>query len=228
MNPHTLYLYRLSLFCLEILAFLVALGTRKYHNAIFKLFFFDLAFVAVIESFGMYLFTFDKPHLWILAGNANIYFTFEFTLILFIALRLFSGSFAKRLLLLALIVYYVIWVIGLFSNGIFAIPTQNMLFGAIVSTVIFLALLIQMIGKPNISQQPLFWISIAMLIFYCCNIPYFGVLNYFAKKDSEILRQLVQILFITNYLRYSITIIAFLLLKKQPRLKPALNEYNEQ
>jgi hypothetical protein len=228
MDYKILFLYRLTLVILEIIAFLVALSTRKYHNAIFKLFFYNLLFIVILESCGFYT-LYYTDYKWILSGEGNVYFPYEITLVYLISLQILSGKIARLSTGIGYAIFIAIWLATMIRNGFFVVPTTTILFGSIFGTIIFLGTLIQMIGTANITRQPLFWISVAMLVFYSCNIPYFGMVNYLATKDSGILKQLMQILFATNYIRYSLTIVSFLLLKKQNQFKPApLHEYHEQ
>lgn len=227
MDYKILFLYRLTLVILELIAFFVALGTRRYHNATFKLFFYNLLFIAILESSGFYI-LYYTDYSWLLSGVGNIYFPYEITLVYLISRQALDGKLFKTVVGVGYLLFIAGWLFGIFENGFFSVPTGTILSGSILGTIIFLGALIQMIGRANITRQPLFWISIAMLVFYGCNIPYFGMLNYLASKDSGILKQLMQILFTTNYVRYSLTIVAFLLLKKQSQLKPALHEYHEQ
>lgn len=62
----------------------------------------------------------------------------------------------------------------------------------------------------NLVKEPAFWICTALLFYYCCTFPLFGVWNLLKGLPGIILQNLNTILTILNYLLYSLFSIAFL------------------
>jgi hypothetical protein len=57
---------------------------------------------------------------------------------------------------------------------------------------------------------PEFWIATGLIIFYACNLPYTGMLNFLVKNYLDLARNLLTVLDILNLVMYSLFIYAFL------------------
>ncbi|PZF73742.1 hypothetical protein [Taibaiella soli] len=212
---------KIFLLILESIAFVTALCTFKYHNAVFRLFFFDLLFIFLLEHAGMIVGEIS-PNSRFTHSISNLFLLAEIPIIYLCALKLIPSHFFQRLASVSIALFLVLWVKNAYESKFFILPTfptMPFLFGSIFALIIFLVILIRMIGRDNIFKQPLFYFSLGMLIFYGCTIPYIGVVNYFVKKDNNILLKLVQILFVSNYIRYSLFAISYIVLARQQKAR---------
>lgn len=62
----------------------------------------------------------------------------------------------------------------------------------------------------RLDSNPEFWIATGLIIFYACNLPYMGMLNFLVKNYLLLARQLLAVLAILNIVMYSIFIYAFI------------------
>ncbi len=62
----------------------------------------------------------------------------------------------------------------------------------------------------HLRTQPEFWIATGMLIYYSCQVPYFGMLNYLINHYLLLARSLLNVLLVINTSMYLIFIYAFL------------------
>ncbi len=62
----------------------------------------------------------------------------------------------------------------------------------------------------RLDNSPEFWIATGLIIFYACNLPYMGMLNFLVKNYLGLAIKFLSILKILNVIMYSIFIYAFL------------------
>jgi hypothetical protein len=215
-----LNLLKWSVFITEYLAFLVALFTWKRHTLVFRLFFFDLLLVFINETAGLYFIYFVyKPH----AGNnlwTNfIYIVVEVWLMGMAGYLLISNKLLRKTIPWLLVSFTGMVVAYACIRSVHEAPVMCFFFASLILVGIFLYVIIQMVNMKVVSREPLFWMSIGLIIFYGCNIPYWGVFNYLLKNDLKMLQKLVMLLWVINILRYSLTTVSFLLLPKKTTTK---------
>jgi hypothetical protein len=58
--------------------------------------------------------------------------------------------------------------------------------------------------------HPEFWIATAMILFYTCNLPYLGMLDYLLKNYTALSKVLLNVLQVLNIIMYSLFSYAFL------------------
>ena len=137
---------------------------------------------------------------------------------LIIKLRLF-----KKLILYLAGIYSLFWcysnifIIDFFRKGDMIWNSYNIIFASILTLIFCVAYLYQLIEIENIyplTKYTEFWIAFAMLIFYTCQIPYFGAYNYVIVNkinirytNFDVLRSLILYL---NDLMYGTFIYAYL------------------
>lgn len=209
---------KIFLVVLEVISFMTALWTFKYHNAVFRLFFFNLLFISVLESTGLIV-GHLHPNSWFLFTIPSLFTIVEIPIIYFCALKLIPSHLFQKLMSLGFAFFLLIWIQCAYKTKLLVFPTIPFLSASIFALIIFLTILIRMIAQDNIFRQPLFYFCLAMIVFYGCIIPYLGVVNYFVTKDNSILIKLVQIIFISNYIRYSLLTVAYIMLARDQKKK---------
>lgn len=63
--------------------------------------------------------------------------------------------------------------------------------------------------------KPNFWLSLSVIIFFCCNIPNYGMYNYLYQNHPALQKSLFNITLILDFIRYPLTGYSFYLLGKQ-------------
>lgn len=213
-----LFYSKAFLVLLEIISFITALWTFRYHNAVFRLFFFNLLFISVLESSGLFVAHF-YPRANFLMAISSLFIIVEIPIIYFCALKLIPSHLFQKLMSIGFAVFLFLWVQCAWRTKLLVFPTIPFLYASTFALIIFLTVLMRMIGQNNIFKQPLFYFCLGMIIFYGCIIPYLGVVNYFVTKDNNILIKLVQIFFVSNYIRYSLLTVAYIMLARDQKKK---------
>lgn len=216
---------RLAGLGVESIAFASALYSFRYHDKAFRAMFYLLLYIVVHESVGMYINLFCSRELQRKAVAAfNIYIVTESIFIYLVGRYAATSLFFRRIIAVTTGLFFFYCALNIYFNGFFSYPTAPLLLFAVNGLVIFLGLLILQSESRTFFKQPIFYLSLGMVVFYGCTMPYYSVVNYFAKADNQILKKLAQILFISNYIRYILTTVAYIILHRQQkaaRISPA-------
>jgi len=196
-------------------AFLVGVLTIRRHNPVFRLFFFDLMLGLANETMGLVQFhVFHiKSNLW----SYDVYILIETWLMGMACYKLVSGNRLKQSIPWVLGAFTCLLVMHVLFKGVNKPPIMSLMVSNIILTCLFLYVMIQLVNTRAIGREPLFWISIGLIIYYGCSIPYWGVFSYLLKNDLTMLQRLVMMFWIINVLRYGLTTFSFLLLPKKTK-----------
>jgi len=110
--------------------------------------------------------------------------------------------------------YPLFWAIVVF--GIFGISRWNSYVSVVGSffTILFsIAYYYQLFTQSELvrlDRSTEFWIATGLILFYTCNLPYTGMLNFLVKNYLRLATQFLYVLQILNILMYSLFIYAFL------------------
>jgi hypothetical protein len=144
----------------------------------------------------------------------NIYIVPEYLFYIFFFYSYLKKSIAKRIVILSSVGYAlfafanIFWIQKMYTLNSYTIIIGNLL-------VVFLALnyFNQSLSNKRLTKetsQPLFWISVASLIFFSGSLPYFIFMDYLVKNNIAMAVALFYILLILNTFMYSLYLIAFL------------------
>jgi hypothetical protein len=116
-----------------------------------------------------------------------------------------------------LILFPIFWVIIVFF--VFGISSWNSdvyivesLFTVCMAAIFYY----QLFTAPTLirlTTSPEFWIATGLIIFYTCNLPYLGMLNFITKDYLSLAKGLLTLLQILNIIMYSLFTLAFLCTK---------------
>ena len=199
----------------EYCAFLVGILTIRRHNPVFRLFFFDLMLGLANETTGLilyYVFSI-KNNLW----AYDIYVLVETMLVGFACYKLIDNKLLKKTIPWVLGGFTGLLIVHVLLKGVNQPPIMSLMVSNIILTCLFLYVMIQLINTRAIGREPLFWISIGLIIYYGCSIPYWGVFSYLLKNDLPLLQKLLMLFWVIDILRYGLTTLSFLLLPKKTK-----------
>ncbi|MES2374870.1 MAG: hypothetical protein V4557_19995 [Bacteroidota bacterium] len=148
----------------------------------------------------------------------NIFLLVEFMFYTYFLRQANTRTWIKKIELGFLVFFPVLWVIMVFDkNGI----TQ--FHGAIIATGGFFIVCFSLAHLyflsdtkefRQISRIPEFWISIGLIIFYCCQTPYMGSMVYLVKYHLPLAKSLINLSLVINILMYCLFGYAFLCQRK--------------
>lgn len=151
----------------------------------------------------------------------NSYILLECTTYLYFFYKILLSTFIKKLIKITILILVAFWVISTFY--IFNFYTWNSYFVLIESLVLVLAAsayyyeLFTSKILITLKTHPEFWIATGMLIYYSCNMPYLGTLNYLTKHYKSLSSDLLILLNIFNILMYLLFSYAFICKTIEPK-----------
>ena len=196
------------------LALVSGLLNLKYLNRTFTIVLAQVILASAAETFG-FIFSFSSN-----TSNGvvyNIYLFLAFPLLILLAQTLLKPNKFKLALCLVLI-FNSICLIFFIKTGLYYFQNHLYVFGSLIISCLFLAVFISNINKSKFINDPLFLLSLAILVFYGSNIPVFSTINYLVAHHPHIAYNVFKINLVLNSAHYVIITTCFFLCKRQSLL----------
>jgi len=149
-------------------------------------------------------------NLWIF----NIYLLGEFWLNGLAGRILINNKTIKKVVLFLLVALTILWSINIYMEGMVSFANWCFIAASIIQIAIYFVVLFDaaLFKSQSIFVQPTFWLSISVLLFFGCDLPYFGLRNYLiGHKLNGIEHKLHTINTILSLIRYPLIAISFVL-----------------
>ena len=144
----------------------------------------------------------------------NLFVLIEFSVYAFYYYLIIEVVWIKKLIRIFSIVFPFFWLWTVFFVlGINKWNSYVIISGAVFTVFFALGYYYQILKTKKdivLFSHPEFWIATGMLVFYSCQIPYFGTLNYLIKKNLVIARSLLSVLDVIDAAMYMLFIYAFI------------------
>lgn len=213
-----IFLRSLILFFQMAAALTGLLLINKWKTTAMKLFIFYLLIITVCEIAGYYL---GQKEMYIAKGYLYKYgvLPFEFFFFSFFFFQILSSKKSRTMIAAFVILFSISWIF----ETIF-LDNQNLPFSSLsysVGNVFLLVYLFNYFNQLTDSEkilsfykEPLFWVSVGLLVFYLVSFPYYLIFNTIAKNyyRSIYLPYHLIVIFL-NYLMYSIFTFAIICTK---------------
>jgi len=167
-----------------------------------------------VEMFARHLGLSGKSNLWLY----NIFTAMEFGFYLYFFSAIYREPAAKSAALYAMIIYMVLALTNIFFiQGLNSYHTYTFMLGCVLILAFGAYYFFQLLKVPTSSQGgsltriPAFWITAGLMVYYCCDLPVFGILNYMNKMLSRsTTNKLLVVYNFMNIILYSFFTVAFL------------------
>ena len=195
-------------------AFIASLveGRRATLPAHLKIFSGLLGLTLAVECFAAY--GVKAFHLHTNVPAYNIFMLVEFWVYGWYYRMIIRTPWMKKIIDWFLWLFPVFWIVVVFF--VFGLQKWNsyLVIGGSLFTICFsFAFYYQLFTNPediNLKTSPEFWIATGMIIFYTCNLPYIGMLNFLVKNYLPLAKTFLAVLKILNILMYSLFTYAYL------------------
>ncbi len=122
----------------------------------------------------------------------------------------------------ASIAYYLVaimcifWSIEVYVYGIHHLASLFFTGSCIVLALLYIWLLYsKLLFTKKILKEPVFWLSISVILYFGCCLPYFGLYNYLIAHEYVIAKKLMNINRVLNFLRYPLIGVCFIIAAKK-------------
>ncbi|WP_276479893.1 hypothetical protein [Paraflavitalea pollutisoli] len=146
---------------------------------------------------------------------------FEIEFYIFTLYNIIQTPRIRRVVLWIVFLYPVLAVFNIYYLQAGAFPSNSYLLGCILIVTICIYYFYELFHLPgigNLLQEPAFWVCTALLFFYICSLPFFGLYNLMYKVSPGIMENISVILTVMNVFLYTIFTAAFLCVVRIPRL----------
>jgi hypothetical protein len=127
--------------------------------------------------------------------------------------RLLKGLIGGYMILFPIFwIIVVFFVFGLYQWNSYVAIVES-LFTVCMAAVFYY----QLFTAPTLirlTTSPEFWIATGLIIFYTCNLPYLGMLNFITKDYLPLAKSLLKLLQVLNIIMYSLFTLAYLCTKR--------------
>jgi hypothetical protein len=142
----------------------------------------------------------------------NFYLPIDFFLMLFAA-RNALGKHFRTFAIAGTIGFLLSWIFSVARAGINTLAWPAMICYAIILTIAYFIVLLRNSQQPGGRHTTgLYFIAVSVMLYYCCTIPTFGLMDYLFKKDMKLATNLFSINHGLNVLRYFCTGIGLMLM----------------
>jgi len=221
MTLKMLYCYYTAL----VASFLASCSLYKQKNVgpWLKLFCPFLSLTILVEGYGLYLSMNNITNIWVY----NIFCAIEYCFYLYVISCIIHNSKMRSITRYAFALYAPIAIIDVLLTPKTSFASLEFSLGSVMIIVCCVYYFFELFRYPkpvNLAREPSFWICLGLLIFYCGNLPYIGLMMFFAAVSQRIINALALLLIIVNIVMYTLFIIAFICrLKIGQRVSASLN-----
>lgn len=186
----------------------ITLYFRKNLPLYLKLFPGFLVVTGVVEIVAWQLQQQERSNIWLF----NFYSIFEFCFFLIVLFNIIRTRWIRQLVLFMIFFYPALSVANIqfvqqdqFHSITYCIGCLII----VVFSIIYFFELFKLPRSTNLTKDPAFWICSALLFFYICSFPLFGLINFLNSIPEVVLRSLSSILILLNVFLYCLFTIAF-------------------
>ena len=198
----------------KVISIAIGLIYYKRLSVAFKITLFQVVIAAIAEIYGYYLSTsiHSNNNLWFF----NLYWLFELWIVGYAAMNIVSHTRVKTVILSLLVITSIIWAANVYNQSLQLYATWGISAICITLVVVyFIVLFNNLFATQRIISDPIFWLSISVVLFFGCLLPYYGLFNYLYEKSPETLNRFFDITIALDFIRYPIIALAFYLYGRQ-------------
>lgn len=146
---------------------------------------------------------------------------FEIEFYIFTLYNIIQSPRVRKVVLGIVILYPILAAFNIYYLQAGDFPSNSYLLGCIFIVTICIYYFYELFHLPglgNLLREPAFWICTALLFFYICSLPFFGLYNLMSKVSPGIMENISVILTVMNVFLYTIFTAAFLCVIRVPAI----------
>ena len=152
----------------------------------------------------------------------NIIYLIEFTLVPYFFKQWLGSQWLKKIIGIYVFLFPLFVLVNtVWLQGFFTLQTYSFVIGGsfiLLLSVAWLGELYTNEESQNILRHPVFWFSLAFLVYFAVSVPYFGMLNYLVTNYLSFATLYYELIYEGTICLYNILLtIGFLCMKARPR-----------
>lgn len=195
-----------------LISFISSLSTLLIKNdkLIFRLFSFFLFITFIIELAAQKMAENKQSNIFIY----NLFTAFEFCFYFFFFHFVLKKYFKKSKTYYIITLYAALALVNIFLiQGKHNFHTYTYILGSmicIILSITYFYFLFKYSKVSNLSKDPVFWISAALLLYYSCTLPVYGIINFLSNLSVPFYKGFIFIIEFMNIALYLLFTIGFL------------------
>lgn len=205
MNFLPVYIYFIAL------SLLAGIFTYRKSNPVYLQWLIPFLLITfLLETYNSYLASKNLNNL----AFYNFFSVFEFVFYLFLLSRIIRSRTMKYVIGAAAVLYTLGAMYNIvYVQGVNVFHTTSYAAGCLVLVACCIYYFYEVFRLPargNLVRNPAFWICTALLFFYCCGFPLYGLVNYWSRSWELMIKSFTMLTNLLNIFFYSLFTIAFL------------------
>lgn len=208
----------------KIVAILLGFYYYKFLSDAYRLILYQVIVALLCESFARYLVVshpYRYNNLWVF----NLYLLCEMWLDGMAGRLLIRNNIIKQAVFYTLLGLTVLWGVNIYLVSMASFANWCFVATSIVFIIIYFIVLFDtaLFNAKSILIQPAFWLCLSIILFYGCDLPYFGLRNYLIKhqmRSTEL--KLYVINSILNFIRYPLVAVSFIFCRNTNKQKSVI------
>jgi hypothetical protein len=149
-------------------------------------------------------------------NNITLYNYFSLIMFMFYYVMLYgiiTSKNVKKIIAVIFLIYPILFFLNLTFVQTLGFVSFTYSIGCLLVTIFGIYYLYEIFQMPtsiDLRREPSFWFCVALLFFYPCTYPYFGLAKYIIDVPTIIFNNITTLLNLMNVLLYSLFTIAFL------------------
>jgi len=214
------------LFTISIKVFTIIVGLFYFKklNKAFRYILWQVIVVSGCETLGNFTSYHSQNNLWVF----NFFYLLpELWLTGMAARELTTNSKLKKATPYLLGLGTFVWGINITVYGINIFANWALIYIGVTLCIIYMNVLIKNSwSEQSPFLQPEFWLSLSVILFFSCNIPYYGMFNFLSYESPVLLRKLFYINKGLNFIRYPLIALSFYLYARQRNIQLQKAQHN--
>ncbi len=144
----------------------------------------------------------------------NLFTVFEFGFYYYFFYSVLKEYLRNRKIIYITIVYTIVALLNIFFiQGKYAFHTYTYILGSTICITLGVAYFYFLFKYPkinNLTRDRVFWIVTALLLYYSCTLPIYGLMNFLVNLSVPFYRGFIFIIQFMNYVLYLLFAIGFL------------------
>lgn len=193
--------------------FVISLVYGRFLSRPYRLILLQVGIALVAETAGRYIaLQLHQHNVWLF----NIYWLIDFAILGTAGYMLTANKTQKRIIPIAMGIAMLVWAATIYRQGIWLQPTWASSLMNIILVYIYMGVMsVTLFGSGKVWLQPGLWLSISVILFSACTIPFYSIYNYLAANDPVLLGKLFNIVLLLNFIRYPLVALSFYLYGRQ-------------
>lgn len=194
----------------------MGLSHFKRFTTPYRLIILHVCLAFIVECAGWYLYNkLHQENIWLY----NIYMLMEFLMLSSAGVLFTDSKFMRRVMAIVMPALSFFWIYNIITKDISKVFSIFLILSFITITVLYINIIVNkaLFTKKAVFQNPIFLISISLIIYCAGTVPLYGLMNILIEGNKVLAKQLFTINMVAAIMRYTLLALAIYLYIRQAK-----------